>query len=103
MVTVPIPQRKPSQNTSFSFDAIGDLLTGTFNKGLDVLSGQLQHKQSLELLQLQLQAERQASDANLTGQPNGNVISPVSAPFLAGVSPITLAILGVAAVVLIKK
>lgn len=102
MSTVPIPATKPNVSSGGGFfDTIKSTLTGTFNAGLDILATQLENKQAIEMLEAQAQIERQATNTNITGNPQG-VASNLQLPSLASMSPLTLALLAVAGVLIIK-
>ncbi len=110
-MSVPIPTRKPNVRTvaddSEGFlSTIKNVVQGAFTTGLDFVSEQWEWDRQKEMMQLQLKMDQQAAQTNLTGSPTGGGSSgggTFGIPMLAAISPVTLAILGVAGIILLKK
>ena len=103
-MSAPIPQRKPSLPSVGDGDiyqTMKDTVSGIWTAGIDIVGAQWQHDRELEMMELQYRMENQAKQANATGSPNSNTGTAYK-PSLAAISPVTLALFGLGALVLMK-
>ena len=111
MSNVPIPKRKPAFTTPAGgldnfYGTVKDLANGVFSFGLDYLGDKLAFEKQLQLMKYQSDIS-QANEATNTGMgaypQMQQSYAPASNFNLGGVSPMTLALLGLAALILLKK
>lgn len=89
------------------FGTVKDFASGAFNFGLDFLSEKFAFERQIELLKYQQQV---SDNANATNTGGGGYTNPSptfgSQSFglgLGGMSPVTIAVLGVAALLILRK
>jgi hypothetical protein len=108
MSQVPIPTRKPevpaiygTASSSGFLDEVKNTISGVWSTGLDFLSKELEFQRQVDMLELQNKMEKQAQEANSTGTPTG--AGSIAGYSMAAISPVTLALLGAAGFLFLKK